>query len=229
MNLKIFGSKSIKTTSDLKKVSIPTSSAPEQDWTLGEQDALRVPILGSRLPQDAESDSYKPDLLNPFGVCITEEAKNDSHQLSVIETLTETESLPVLEEHFVEDSSEVDNICDQVIESIIESPEENQAPEICKETVIGVYASSELYVKSLEKELAAYSKGKVHGFKADMVETQLKRLYDINLWIVNLSDDDESDTLDSVLELSTDHPTLYLSGSLSKHCKQRIETFLAEH
>lgn len=256
MNIHMFGSKSIKSKSDLKKVNIPTgSSAHAEDiWSTGEQDALHIPILGSEAHQSQDDNHSKPELLNPFGVYISEEAKNEDVMLSSIE-----ESKPPL----LEDGSILDDICaeaellleelptlepekalepaseeterteivqeEALSEELMHAPIPTPLVEECTERVVGVYASSELYVKSLSKELALYCDAEIHCFDSSMNEAQLQDDTRINMWIVNLSDDDESELLDSILEESAEHPTLYLSGSLSKHCKKRIQAFLEEN
>jgi hypothetical protein len=238
MKLQMFGSKSVKNKSDLKKVSIPTSSQPKDEdiWATGEQDALHIPILGSKAIQDESDDSYKPDLLNPFGVYVSDEAKNESMMMELIEN----DALPILEDETQDDSlalteelTEEIDLCDVAIETIdstsipsalITETTHDEASEL----IIGLYAFSELYVKSLEKELAQNSNAKILSFNSQTDLAQRENLSDVNLWIVNLSDDDESEWLDSILELSAECPSLYLSGSLTKHCKQSIHTFLEE-
>ncbi len=95
--------------------------------------------------------------------------------------------------------------------------------------LIGVYASSELYVKNLSKVLSENTRSYIYCFDSSMSEAQLQTDTAINTWIVNLSDNDESELLDTILEESAEHPTLYLSASWSKYCKSRIQAFLSEN
>lgn len=280
MKLQMFGSRSLKSKSDLKKVSIPTGSETKKEediWETSELDALCVPILGSGSDQEEDEGFHKPKLLNAFGVDVANDAEGEPPVLSVVES----EEIPILEEpvfnaeidegldavldeEFITDSDGtvdedlVGDLVGKILEDVVsevldekfnetlneQTAEESMIAtlpsfeveeetellvEAAKEVVIGVYASSELYVKSLERELSNYGDAKIHCFDSSMNEAQLRDDSAINLWIVNLSDDDESELLDSILDISADHPTLYLSGSLTKHCKNRIKEFLEEN
>ena len=233
MKLQVFGSKSLKTESDLKRVSIPTGpkAKEEEIWSLGEQDALHVPILGSGSTHSDDGCSSKPGLLNPFGVYISKDSKKENvksieEEVDDIPLLLEDELLENEETIELKTPPESGNLCDDAFENLQQSSIPKPTVEASIDRVIGVYASSELYVKSIAKELSSYGEAEIHCFDSSMSESELRDDTKINMWVVNLSDDDEGLLLDSILELSTDYPTLYLSGSLSKHCKQRIKSFI---
>lgn len=201
MNLHMFSN--IKSKGELQKVNIPTSrsSHPEDSWSTGEQDALHIPILGSGKPDEAANCAYSPDLLNPFGVDISDTD-------AIITIAPEQKEELVLEQK-------------QVHLPLLEI-EAEPLP------LIGIYAESPEYVESLRKELERFTDIPLQCFDASTSKEAFNASNDITMWIINLSDDDESELLDDVLDASTECQTLYLSGGLSKHCKSKIWDFVHE-
>ena len=148
--------------------------------------------------------------------------------------------IPILGSHLAEEPLENDLSPDllnpfgvYIAESSIEI-----IPTLCKESMpaqqeskgrVGIYAPSQSYVNSLKQELSHLTDAPLVCLDGSMTETQMKSLGAISMWIVNLSDEDESPLLDQVLDASTECPTLYLSGSLSKHCKNKIWDFVHEN
>lgn len=203
MNLHMFSN--IKSKGELQKVSIPTSGAshPEDKWSTGEQDALHIPILGSGGSAEAANCAYSPDLLNPFGV----DTSDASHEVKVI---------PVQEKELLLEQ-------DQAHLPLLEVEVEAESLPL-----IGVYAESPEYVDSLRRELERFTDIPMHCFDSSTSKEALSSNNKITLWIINLSDDDEGELLDEVLDASTECQTLYLSGGLSKHCKNKIWDFVHE-
>jgi len=97
--------------------------------------------------------------------------------------------------------------------------------------VIGVYALTKESTLSLQKVLVAqHPELSVLNFDSSMSNEEFKQrtcnMSCSSMWIVNLSDDDESPLLGSVLESSAACSTLYLSGALSTQCKHKINDFI---
>ena len=100
------------------------------------------------------------------------------------------------------------------------------------ESAIAVYTINKDSALGLQQMLAQHPDLSVQYFDASMSDEEFKTMAgNINrfsMWIINLSDDDESPLLDSVLECCADANTLFLSGALSTRCKHKINDFINE-
>jgi hypothetical protein len=223
----LFGSNNVKAKGELKSVNIPLSSSSSVEaWDTDGEDALHVPILSSQLKHQAEDD-YEPELLNPFGVYL-----GDEKQATVVNINTSKLNAGIKNSgsQSVNQTIENDTTCNEAGSATIGS---TAIPTLKPTTfAIGVYALNPAYSQILCEELAQLSDLPVQCLDASMEENCLKDITSkgvkVGMWVVNLSDDDESALLEHVLDASTESPTLYLSGSLSKHCKQKIQDFIQE-
>jgi len=102
--------------------------------------------------------------------------------------------------------------------------------ESIEKATIGVYAPTSIAAKTLCSELAQLTDTTIQAFDASMDEHDIESAScNFTAWIIDLSDEDESPLLDQALEASTECSTLYLSGALSKQCKQKIRSFIDEN
>jgi len=96
--------------------------------------------------------------------------------------------------------------------------------------IVGVYTPNKETSLSLQKILSQHPELTMQYFDAtlsdDEFKTKTENIKSFSMWIVNLSDDDESSLLDCVLNSSADSSTLFLSGALSTRCKQKINDFI---
>lgn len=96
---------------------------------------------------------------------------------------------------------------------------------------IGIYSPSREYCGQLTKQMTAYGVG-VQCFGYDEAHSQMN-FHDLNaidMWLVNITDDDESEVLDRVMNICTNTASLFLSETvLSKQCGKKADDFIKEN
>ncbi len=227
-------------------------------WSTDEYDALHVSILDSEIKRnEKKSTKFASNLINPFGVYdgeavpLVEEPVDDK---SIATDLVD--SVPVLTP---ESNSEVITVASEQAEALVELDDESldalfkelhspQAGEVASPTaaadnatdskqvtgngLIGVYSPNLAFITSVQKELELLGEAWVYcfdGCQGTKALDSAPQLSSIDTWVINLTDDDESEVLDTILDASADASTMYLSGSiLSKRCKQKLKDFIGE-
>lgn len=183
-----------------------------EDWNTSPEDALRVALISADVKQGNEVKKWN---LNEDNALL----KKKDTQYSVIED----------NPYDVSPAPEYEDKA-PVVQSIVPTIEATGTQTDTQGTIVGVYSPSDSYAEKLIKTMTPENPT-IHFIRYDdsnaqhFAETAIKA----TAFIINMTDDDESELLDRLLDEHGDKSTLFLCDPLiSDKDSSKVQTFLEE-
>lgn len=212
----LFGLNNVKTRDELKAVgSFKKKKRESDDWGLDANDALFVPILASsrethisNLKGYGSENRFTVRQENPYGIHSAPEYKKEaSHSNSSCSNTRK---------------SRVQSIQQGAVSEFVEA-------DIClQKTRVGIYSTSAEYCQIVERQFKACDfECNYFGLSKSLGPQKLKQALSIDLWVVNLNDEDENEALNTIMDICVERTALFLVESMpTSQCLSKLHQFL---